>query len=156
MYRLAKLGFTQSYTYFTWRNTKWELTEYLTELTQTEVSEFFGPNLWPNTPDILPEYLQFGGRPAFVDAGGAGGDAGPSYGIYGPAFELCVSRAADAGQGGVSATRRSTRSRHWELDAEGQPAPSLIGPAQPDPAREPGLPQANHDLRFHQVDNPSS
>jgi starch synthase (maltosyl-transferring) len=55
MYRLAKLGFTQSYTYFAWRNTKWELTEYFTELTQTEVREFFRPNLWPNTPDILTE-----------------------------------------------------------------------------------------------------
>ena len=66
MYRLAKAGFTQSYNYFPWRNTKWELTEYLTELTSTEVREFFGANLWPNTPDILPEYLQFGGRPAFV------------------------------------------------------------------------------------------
>ena len=75
MYRLAKLGFTQSYTYFTWRNTKQELTEYFTELTQTEVREYFRPNLWPNTPDILPEYLQFGGRPAFMIAAGPGGDA---------------------------------------------------------------------------------
>ena len=62
MYRLAKLGFSQSYTYFTWRNTKAELTEYFTELTQTDVREFFRPNLWPNTPDILPEHLQVGGR----------------------------------------------------------------------------------------------
>jgi starch synthase (maltosyl-transferring) len=66
MHRLAKSGFTQSYNYFPWRNTKWELTQYLTELTQTEVKEFFGPNLWPNTPDILPEYLQYGGRPAHM------------------------------------------------------------------------------------------
>ena len=63
MYHLAKLGFTQSYTYFAWRNTKRELTEYFTELTQTQVAEFFRPNLWPNTPDILTEYLQTGGRP---------------------------------------------------------------------------------------------
>ncbi|MEJ2673292.1 MAG: DUF3416 domain-containing protein, partial [Deltaproteobacteria bacterium] len=60
MHRLAKLGFSQSYTYFTWRNTKWELTQYFTEITATEVREFFRPNLWPNTPDILTEYLQFG------------------------------------------------------------------------------------------------
>jgi len=64
LFGLAKRGFTQSYNYFPWRNTKWELIQYLTELTQTEVCEFMGPNLWPNTPDILPEYLQFGGRPA--------------------------------------------------------------------------------------------
>ena len=62
MYWLAKLGFSQSYTYFTWRNTKQELTEYFTELTRTEVREYFRPNLWPNTPDILPEFLQAGGR----------------------------------------------------------------------------------------------
>jgi starch synthase (maltosyl-transferring) len=66
MYRLAKLGFTQSYTYFTWRNAKKELMDYFTELTATEVREFFRPNLWPNTPDILHEYLQRGGRPAFM------------------------------------------------------------------------------------------
>ncbi len=62
MYRLAKLGFTQSYTYFSWRNTKHELSQYVTELTRTEVREFFRPNFWPNTPDILTEYLQVGGR----------------------------------------------------------------------------------------------
>src|SRR5690606_7028589 len=66
MHRLAKLGFTQSYTYFTWRNTKQELVEYLTELTKHESREYFRPNLWPNTPDILHEYLQYGGRPAFL------------------------------------------------------------------------------------------
>ena len=61
MYRLAKVGFTQSYTYFTWRNSQAEFIEYFTELTQTEVREFFRPNLWPNTPDILPPHLQTGG-----------------------------------------------------------------------------------------------
>jgi len=66
MQRLAKLGFSQSYTYFTWRNTKQELTEYLQELTGTGLKEYFRPNFWPNTPDILPEILQTGGRPAFV------------------------------------------------------------------------------------------
>lgn len=88
MYRLAKLGFTQSYTYFAWRNTKWELTQYFTELTRTEVREFFRPNLWPNTPDILTEYLQAGGRPAFMTRLVLAATLGASYGIYGPAFEL--------------------------------------------------------------------
>ena len=63
---LAKRGFTQSSTYFAWRNTHWDLTQYFRELTRTGVREFFRPNLWPNTPDILTEYLQFGGRPAFL------------------------------------------------------------------------------------------
>ncbi|MGH7966810.1 MAG: alpha-1,4-glucan--maltose-1-phosphate maltosyltransferase, partial [Candidatus Binatia bacterium] len=88
MYRLAKLGFTQSYTYFAWRNTKQELTQYFTELTQTEVREYFRPNLWPNTPDILTEYLQLGGRPAFMTRLVLAATLGASYGIYGPAFEL--------------------------------------------------------------------
>jgi hypothetical protein len=66
MHRLAKLGFSQSYTYFTWRNTKAELTEYFTELTRGPGRDYFRPNCWPNTPDILPEYLQLGGRPAFI------------------------------------------------------------------------------------------
>lgn len=89
MYRLAKAGFTQSYNYFPWRNSKWELETYFTELTRTEPKEFFRPNLWPNTPDILTEYLQFGGRPAFMVRQVLAATLGASYGIYGPAYELC-------------------------------------------------------------------
>ena len=92
MHRLAKAGFTQSYNYFPWRNTQWELTQYLTELTQTDTKEFFGPNLWPNTPDILTEYLQFGGRTAHMARFILAATLGPSYGIYGPVFELCENR----------------------------------------------------------------
>lgn len=88
MYRLAKLGFSQSYTYFTWRNAKGELTDYFTELTQSPVREFFRPNLWPNTPDILNEYLQRGGRAGFQIRLILAATLGASYGIYGPAFEL--------------------------------------------------------------------
>ena len=88
MYELAKLGFTQSYTYFAWRNAKQELTEYFTELTQTDVREYFRPNLWPNTPDILTEFLQQGGRPAFMIRLVLAATLGANYGIYGPAFEL--------------------------------------------------------------------
>ena len=67
MYWLAKAGFSQSYTYFAWRNTKYELTEYFEEITKPPVSDFFRPNAWPNTPDILPEYLQYGGRAGVHD-----------------------------------------------------------------------------------------
>jgi starch synthase (maltosyl-transferring) len=97
MYELAKSGFTQSYTYFTWRNTKRELTDYFTELTRTDVGEFFRPNLWPNTPDILPEYLQYGARPAFIIRLVLAATLGANYGIYGPAFELCENQAKEAG-----------------------------------------------------------
>ena len=88
MYHLAKLGFTQSYTYFAWRHHPWEFREYLTELTRTEVAEYFRPNFWPNTPDILPEHLQFGGRGAFVARLVLASTLSSNYGIYGPAFEL--------------------------------------------------------------------
>jgi len=88
MYHLAKLGFTQSYTYFTWRNHKKDITEYLTELTHSPVKDFFRPNFWPNTPDILHEYLQKGGRGAFMARLVLAATLSASYGIYGPAFEL--------------------------------------------------------------------
>jgi starch synthase (maltosyl-transferring) len=97
MYRLAKLGFTQSYTYFTWRNNKKELTEYIIELTQTPVKEFFRPNFWTNTPDILHEYLQTGGRAAFMARLVLAATLSSNYGIYGPAFELMENKPREPG-----------------------------------------------------------
>lgn len=88
MKALAKAGFTQSYTYFSWRNTKAGLTEYFKELTTGETAEVMRPNLWPNTPDILPSYLQFGGRPAFMVRAVLAATLAPVYGIY-SGFELC-------------------------------------------------------------------
>ncbi|HJU16106.1 MAG TPA: maltotransferase domain-containing protein [Stellaceae bacterium] len=88
MRALAKAGFTQSYTYFTWRNTKPELTEYLTELTQGWAKEYFRPNFFTNTPDILPVFLQEGGRPAFRIRLALAATLSPAYGIYN-GFELC-------------------------------------------------------------------
>jgi starch synthase (maltosyl-transferring) len=87
MYRLAKAGFTQSYTYFAWRDTKRELTTYFTDLTGSSVREYFRPNLWPNTPDILPESLQVGGRAAFMARLVLAATLAGNYGIYGPPFE---------------------------------------------------------------------
>ncbi|MEO8752060.1 MAG: maltotransferase domain-containing protein [Casimicrobiaceae bacterium] len=94
---LAKAGFSQSYTYFSWRNTKWELTEYFTELTKGPGRDYFRPNCWPNTPDILPEYLQTGGRPAFMSRLVLAATLSANYGIYGPAFELLESEPREAG-----------------------------------------------------------
>ncbi len=88
MQRLAKLGFSQSYTYFAWRNTKHELVDYFTELTRGPGRDYFRPNAWPNTPDILNEYLQFGGRPAFIVRLVLAATLAASYGIYGPSYEL--------------------------------------------------------------------
>src|SRR3989449_2163890 len=98
MYRLAKLGFTHSYTYFAWRNTKQELTEYFTELTQSEAREYFRPHLWPNTPDILTEAFQTGGRPTFIARLVLAATLAGNYGIYGPAYELCENRALVPGK----------------------------------------------------------
>jgi len=89
MYRLAKIGFTQSYTYFAWRNTKWELMTYIDELTKTDKIEYFRPNFWPNTPDILNEFLQKGGKNAFKIRLLLAATLSSNYGIYGPVFELC-------------------------------------------------------------------
>ena len=97
MHRLAKLGFSQSYTYFTWRNTRAELTEYFTELSQSDSREYFRPNVWPNTPDILHEYLQHGGRPAFAVRLVLAATLSSSYGVYGPAFELADNRPREPG-----------------------------------------------------------
>jgi starch synthase (maltosyl-transferring) len=88
MYRLAKAGFSQSYTYFPWRHSKWELTQYFEELTRPPVSDFFRGNHWPNTPDILTEFLQTTGRPGFMMRLLLAATLGSNYGIYGPAFEL--------------------------------------------------------------------
>jgi len=98
MHRLAKLGFSQSYTYFAWRTQKAELREYFTELTNNPIRDFFRTNLWPNTPDILTDYLQHGGRPAFMARLVLAATLGASYGIYGPAFEHCESLAIAPGK----------------------------------------------------------
>ncbi len=151
MYRLAKLGFTQSYNYFPWRNTRAELTGYLTELTTTEVREYFGPNLWPNTPDILPEYLQFGGPPAFAARAVLAATLGPSYGLYGPAFEQCVAEPLAPGREEYLASEKY-EIHHWDWDAEGSLA-GLLGRLNAIRRDNPAF-RANHGLAFHEVTNP--
>jgi starch synthase (maltosyl-transferring) len=151
MYRLGKLGFSQSYTYFAWRNTKWELTQYLTEVTQTPVSEFFRPNLWPNTPDILTEYLQFGGRPAFMARLILAATLSASYGIYGPAFELTENVARESGSEEYLNSEKY-EIRYWNLDAPDS-LKELIARVNRIRKENSAL-HANHTLRFHPVDNP--
>jgi starch synthase (maltosyl-transferring) len=117
MYRLAKLGFTQSYTYFTWRTTKADLEGYMHELTRTPVREFFRPNFWPNTPDILPEHLQFGGRPAFVSRLVLAATLSSNYGIYGPPFELLVADALPGKEEYQASEKYEVH--HWDWNAKG-------------------------------------
>ncbi len=115
MEHLAKLGFSQSYTYFTWRNTKWELATYMDELTNTDIREYFRPNFWPNTPDILHESLQDGGRPAFVSRFMLAATLSSNYGIYGPAFELCVNQPRENGSEEYLNSEKY-EVKHWDLD----------------------------------------
>ena len=150
MYELAKLGFTQSYTYFTWRNTKWELTEYFTELTQTEVREYFRPNLWPNTPDILHAYLQFGGRPAFITRLVLAATLGAHYGIYGPAFELCENRPREPGSEEYLDSEKY-QIRIWDLERPDS-LKDLIARINRIRRENVAL-QSDWSLRFHPVDN---
>jgi starch synthase (maltosyl-transferring) len=150
MYRLAKLGFTQSYTYFTWRNSKAEITEYLTELTHTEVREFFRPNLWPNTPDILHEYLQRGERPAFMARLALAATLGASYGIYGPAYELCERVPKERGsEEYLNSEKYEIKRRNVYDPASLRPFISRINAIRKE---NPAL-QANESLRFHKIDN---
>ncbi|MFS8859157.1 alpha-1,4-glucan--maltose-1-phosphate maltosyltransferase [Synechococcus sp. H60.4] len=150
MKSLAKLGFTQSYTYFTWRNDKWGLTEYFTELTQTPMREYYRPNLWPNTPDILNEFLQKGGRPAFMLRLILAATLGASYGIYGPAFELCENRPLRPGSEEYLDSEKY-QIRHWDLDTPDNLRP-LIAQVNRIRRQNPAL-QSDWSLVFHPTDN---
>ena len=112
--QLAKLGFSQSYTYFTWRNTKRELQSYLTELLRGDAREYLRPNLFANTPDILHEYLQIGGRAGFQIRATLAATLSATYGVYGPPFELCVGAAVPGTEEYLDSEKYQVR--HWELD----------------------------------------
>ncbi len=115
MHRLAKLGFTQSYTYFAWRNAKWEIEEYAGEISTPPVADFFRPNFWPNTPDILTEALQTGGRPAHVARLVLAATLSSNYGVYGPAFELMESEPRHPGSEEYLDSEKY-QVRDWDLD----------------------------------------
>jgi starch synthase (maltosyl-transferring) len=115
MYQLAKLGFTQSYTYFTWRNSKKDITDYLVELTQTQVKDFFRPNFWTNTPDILNEYLQKGGRTAFMTRLVLAATLCSNFGIYGPAFELMENTPRESGSEEYLNSEKY-EIKHWDIE----------------------------------------
>jgi starch synthase (maltosyl-transferring) len=150
MYALAKLGFTQSYNYFPWRNSKDDLTAYFTELTQTLVKEFFRASLWPNTPDILTQYLQNGGRPAFMARLILAATFGASYGIYGPAFELGVNKPREIGSEEYLESE-IYEIKDWDLDQPGN-LTDLITRVNRIRRENPAL-QSNESLVFHSVDN---
>jgi starch synthase (maltosyl-transferring) len=112
MQALAKRGFSQSYTYFTWRNTKSELVEYLTELTRPEMAWYFRPNFFANTPDILPPILQRGGPPAFRSRLVLAATLSPAYGIY-SGFELCEHAAIEGREEYLDSEKYEIKVRDW-------------------------------------------
>lgn len=150
MMRLAKLGFSQSYTYFCWRTTRKELTDYFTELTQTSVREYFRPSVWPNTPDILIGYLQTGGPAAFQVRLILAATLAATYGIYGPAFELCEHTPREPG------SEEYLNSEKYEIKAWDLDAPTSLREwiARVNRIRRdhPAL-QRDDGLQFHSIDN---
>ncbi len=153
---LAKTGYTQSYTYFTWRTSKWELTTYMEQLTTPPVSEFFRPNFWPNTPDILHKSLQDGGRPAFMLRLILAATLTSNYGIYGPAYELCENAPAKPAPGKTE-SEEYLDSEKYEIRQRSRNAAGSLVPliTQLNAIRRanPAL-HSNNSLRFHPTDNP--
>ncbi len=150
MYRLAKLGFSQSYTYFTWRYGKQEFIDYLTELTQTSVKDFFRPNLWPNTPDILPEHLQSGPRAAFMARYALAATLSSNTGIYGPAFELLERAPRDPGSEEYLDSEKY-EIRTWDLE-RADSLRDFITRVNRARKENPAL-QVTNNIRFHSVSN---
>jgi len=148
MHRLAKAGFNQSYTYFAWRSSKWELTQYMADI--SEVSHYFRPTFWPNTPDILTEELQTGGRAAFISRYVLAGTLSPACGIYGPAFELMEDRPIRRGSEEYLDSEKY-QIRHWDLERPDSLAP-LIKQVNLARRAHPAL-QRLHNLVFHPTDN---
>ncbi|HTM26886.1 MAG TPA: alpha-1,4-glucan--maltose-1-phosphate maltosyltransferase [Vicinamibacterales bacterium] len=147
---LAKVGFSQSYSYFTWRNTKTELEAYFTELTQTGVAEYMRPNLFTNTPDILHEYLQTGGRPAFQARLVLAATLGASYGIY-SGFELCENTPVRPGsEEYLDSEKYEIKIRDYE---RADSLAELVARINAIRREHPSL-QFDRGLAFHETDNP--
>jgi starch synthase (maltosyl-transferring) len=151
MYSLAKGGFSQSYTYFTWRTEKTELQSYFEEITRPPVSDFFTPNVWPNTPDILHASLQTGGRAAFMQRIILATTLAASYGIYGPAYELGENIPVKPGSEEYLNSEKY-QIRRWDRSAPNSIAP-LIARLNQIRRTNPAL-QSDLSLHFHDVDNP--
>ena len=148
LYRLAKLGFSQSYTYFAWRHTAYELYQYFTELSQLPVRDFLRPNLWPNTPDILTEYLQTGGKPAFQARLILAATLGASYGIYGPPYEALEGRAREHGSEEYLDSEKY-QLRQWQPDEGMRELIAIVNRIR----RENAALQTDRGLRFHFAEN---
>ncbi|WP_406489945.1 alpha-1,4-glucan--maltose-1-phosphate maltosyltransferase [Streptomyces phaeochromogenes] len=153
MHALARVGFQQSYTYFTWRNTKAELTEYLTELSSDNVAAYMRPNFFVNTPDILPGYLQHGGRPAFEVRAVLAATLSPAWGMY-AGYELCENTPFRAGgEDYLDSEKYQLRPRDWEsAERDGRSIAPLIGSLNRIRRQHSAL-RRLRNLHFHDTDN---
>ncbi|MET7440099.1 alpha-1,4-glucan--maltose-1-phosphate maltosyltransferase, partial [Streptomyces sp. NPDC005568] len=151
MHTLGAIGFQQSYTYFTWRNTKEELTEYLTELSG-EAAAYMRPNFFVNTPDILHEFLQRGGRPAFELRAVLAATLSPTWGVY-SGFELCENVPLREGsEEYLHSEKYELRPRDWAAaEREGRSIAPLLASLNAVRRRSPALRQLR-DLHFHSTD----
>jgi starch synthase (maltosyl-transferring) len=149
MLYLAKVGFNQSYTYFTWRNTKWELEQYIQELTQTEVGEYLRPNFWPNTPDILPQYLQYGGRSAFIIRLILAATVSASYGLYGPAYELATTESLAGREEYLNSEKYEIKSWNWNAPGNLRPVIARVNRIR---RQNPAL-QSIRNIELYPIDN---
>jgi len=149
MKELARIGFNQSYTYFTWRDEKWELEQYYHELLTTEVGDYFRPNSWPNTPDILTEFLQHGGRGAFVQKLVLAATLTANYGIYGPPFELMLHDARPGAEEYLDNEKYEIK--HWDLHQH-HSLSELIARVNRIRRDNPAL-QQDRGFALHHVDN---
>jgi starch synthase (maltosyl-transferring) len=147
---LGKIGFNQSYTYFTWRDSKHEIATYMTELTKSEWLDFYRPNFWPNTPDILPAHLQRGGRAASMARIILAGTLSSNYGIYGPVYELLETQPLVSGKEEYMHSEKY-EAREWDVDKPYSIAP-LIRDLNRIRRENPAL-QSNHSIMFHPVEN---
>lgn len=148
MRALAKVGFQQSYTYFTWRNTKWELTEYLTELTTTEMAEYYRPNFWPNTPDILHEFLHHAGPPAFKIRYVLAATMSSNMGIY-SGYELCENQPYPGKEEYIDNEKYEIKQRNWDQPHSLAPYIARINHIR---RMHPAL-QHTNNIRFIYADN---
>jgi len=150
MYNLAKQGFTQSYTYFTWRNTKYDLTTYCKQLVNTEVREFFRPNFWPNTPDILPEFLQVTNRAGFIQRVALAATLSSNYGMYGPAFELMDNTPTKPGKEEYLNSEKY-EIKNWDYNQQNN-LQKIIKRLNKIRQENKAL-QNTHSLKFHDIEN---
>ncbi len=149
MAKLAEVGFSQSYTYFTWRHEAWELRDYVTELTQGPLSEYMRPSFWPNTPDILPISLEEKGEAHFLIRLSLAATLSSNYGIYGPLFELGLNKAYPGKEEYIDSEKYEIKNWDWERDTKTKQLITRVNQIR----KENTALQSTWNITFHDTDN---